>query len=115
MVMCFVGGDLIVGVLYGRGSFSTEAISRTNGVVIGYAAGFFSKRREQLSLRFIMLSRYKTPMINGAISVGVNVALSITLSKFLGVTGIALATSISMLVVTALLLPGVKNTLQVFP
>ena len=48
-------------------------------------------------------------MINGAISVAVNVVLSFTLSKFMGVTGIALATSISMLVVTALLLPVVKK------
>ena len=48
-------------------------------------------------------------MINGAISVGVNVVLSFTLSKFLGVSGIALATSISMFAVTMLLLPGVKK------
>lgn len=85
MVMCFVGGDLIVGVLYGRGSFSTEAISRTNGVVIGYAAGFFFQAARATIVKvYYAFQDTKTPMINGAISVGVNVVLSITLSKFLG-------------------------------
>ena len=110
MVMCFVAGDLIVGVLYGRGSFSTDAISRTNGVVIGYSAGFFFQAARATIVKvYYAFQDTKTPMINGAISVAVNVVLSFTLSKFMGVTGIALATSISMLVVTALLLPGVKK------
>lgn len=110
MVMCFVAGDLIVGVLYGRGSFSADAISRTNGVVIGYAAGFFFQAARATIVKvYYAFQDTKTPMINGAISVGVNVVLSFTLSKFLGVSGIALATSISMFAVTMLLLPGVKK------
>ena len=110
MVMCFVAGDLIVGVLYGRGSFSADAISRTNGVVIGYAAGFFFQAARATIVKvYYAFQDTKTSMINGAISVGVNVVLSFTLSKFLGVSGIALATSISMFAVTMLLLPGVKK------
>ena len=90
MVMCFVAGDLIVGVLYGRGSFSADAISRTNGVVIGYAAGFFFQAARATIVKvYYAFQDTKTPMINGAISVGVNVVLSFTLSKFLGVSGIA--------------------------
>ena len=115
MVMCFVAGDLIVGVLYGRGSFSADAISRTSGVVIGYAAGFFFQAARATIVKvYYAFQDTKTPMINGAISVGVNVALSFTLSKFLGVSGIALATSISMFVVTVLLLPGVKKYTSAF-
>lgn len=109
MVMCFVAGDLIVGVLYGRGSFSADAISRTNGVVIGYAAGFFFQAARATIVKvYYAFQDTKTPMINGAISVGVNVVLSFTLSKFLGVSGIALATSISMFAVTMLLLLSEK-------
>lgn len=115
MVMCFTAGDTIVGVLYGRGNFDVEAITRTNSVVIGYAAGFFFQAaRANIVKVYYAFQDTKAPMINGAISVCVNVALSIILSKFMGVAGISLATSIAMLLVTILLLPGVRKYIPSF-
>ena len=115
MVMCFVAGDLVVGVLYGRGNFDADAVSRTTGVVIGYAAGFFFQAaRANIVKVYYAFQDTKTPMVNGAISVCINIILSIVLSKFIGAAGIAFATSIAMLVVTLLLIPGVKKYISTF-
>lgn len=56
----------------------------------------------------------KRPMVNGLLAINLNVTLSITLSKPLGVAGIALATSISMAFVTVLLFIGIKRYLPNF-
>lgn len=115
MVMCFVCGDCIVDILYGRGNFDSSAVTMTTSVVFGYAAGFlFQATRANLVRVYYAFQNTKTPMINGAISIAVNVTLSILLSEVIGVGGIALATSIAMLLVTVLLLPGVKNYIPEF-
>lgn len=115
MIMCFVAGDLIVGVLYGRGNFDANAISKTNGVVIGYAVGFFFQAaRANIVKVYYAFQDTKTPMINGAISVCINIIFSILLSNILGISGIAFATSTAMLVVTMLLLPGIKKYIPSF-
>lgn len=115
MVMCFVCGDCIVDILYGRGNFNSSAVAMTTSVVFGYATGFlFQATRANLVRVYYAFQNTKTPMINGAISIAVNVTLSILLSKVIGVGGIALATSIAMLLVTVLLLPGVKKYIPGF-
>lgn len=115
MVMCFVCGDCIVDILYGRGNFDSSAVAMTTSVVFGYAAGFlFQATRANLVRVYYAFQNTKAPMINGAISIAVNVTLSILLSKVIGVGGIALATSIAMLLVTILLLPGIKKYIPGF-
>lgn len=99
MVMCFVCGDCIVDILYGRGSFDAQAAAATTSVVAGYAAGFlFQAARANLVKVFYAFNDTRTPMINGAVSIVINVLCSLALSRVIGVGGIALATSISMLV-----------------
>lgn len=115
MVMCFVCGDCIVDILYGRGNFDSSAVTMTTSVVFGYAAGFlFQATRANLVRVYYAFQNTKTPMVNGAISIATNVTLSILLSKVIGVGGIALATSIAMLLVTVLLMPGVKKYIPGF-
>lgn len=115
MVMCIICGDQIVRILYGRGSFGEPQIRITYYVVIGYAIGFiFQSIRAVLVKVFYAFQDTKTPMINGMTSVGINIVLSIILAKFIGVMGIALATSIGMIIVTGALLFGVKKHLPLF-
>ena len=115
MVMCFVAGDTIVEILYGRGSFDSEAIAGTSGVVMGYAAGFFFQAARATIVKvYYAFQDTRTPMLNGAISVCVNIMLSIVLSRFMGAAGIAFATSIAMFLVTALLLPKIHKLLPSF-
>ena len=54
------------------------------------------------------------PMINGLISVALNVVLSIVLSKLLGVWGISLATSIAMLVASVFMFVQLRFHLPCF-
>lgn len=48
------------------------------------------------------------------LSVVLNICMSIALSRVIGVGGVALATSISMFIVSALLFPGVKKYIPGF-
>lgn len=114
-VICFDSGSSIVEILYSRGNFDTLALNRTTGVVIGYAVGFFFQAARSVIVKiYYAFQDTKTPMLNGIFSVIVNVVLSVVLSKLIGVTGIALATSLSMLLVTVLLYPGIKKYIPGF-
>lgn len=115
MIMCIISGDIIVSILYGRGSFQQDDILSTYGVVIGYALGFvFQAARANLVRVYYAFQDTKTPMVNGMIAVAINITMSIILSKVIGVSGIAVATSIAMLVATVLLSGKVKQYLPNF-
>lgn len=112
MIVCLTCGDSIVRVLFGRGSFSEQAATMTTTVVMGYGVGFFFQAaRANIVKVCYAFQDTRTPMVNGAVSVLVNICLSFLLSRFLGVAGIALATSIAMLLATALLFPKLKKYL----
>lgn len=112
MIMCIIAGDQLVAILYGRGSFGHDEVLATYFVVIGYAVGFiFQAARANVVKVFYAFQDTKTPMINGGISVAVNVTLSFILSKYIGIAGVALATSIAMFIVTFLLFISVRKYL----
>lgn len=50
-----------------------------------------------------------TPIINAAIGMGLNIILNITLSRFFGIGGLALSTSISATVISVLLIITLRN------
>ncbi|WP_420704506.1 lipid II flippase MurJ, partial [Leuconostoc mesenteroides] len=84
-------------------------------VVYGYAAGFlFQALRSNLVRIFYAFQNTRIPMMNGAIAVALNIFLCITLSRFIGVGGISLATSISMFIVSMLLFPRIKRFIPGF-
>ena len=115
IVMCTVAGDQIVSIFYGRGSFGSNEIKLTYGVVVGYSLGFvFQAARANLVKVYYAFQDSKRPMINGFIGIALNVTLSIVLSRFIGAAGIAAATSISMLLVTAMLFAGIRKYLPNF-
>ena len=114
-VICVIAGDQVVELFYGRGSFGKNETQQTYGVVIGYSLGFvFQAARANLVKVFYAFQDSKTPMANGMISIICNVVLSILLSRFIGISGVALATSIAMLIATILLLKDVKKYLPDF-
>ena len=94
----------IVTLLFGRGAFTPEAIDMTGGALFYYSIGMIAfGLREILSRAFYALQDTKTPMINATIAVVINIILNIVLSKYLGIGGLALATSIAAIVGTLLL------------
>lgn len=115
MIICLIIGRELVYCLYGRGAFGTFAVEQTVAVVMGYAVGFvFNMMRSNLVRVFYAFQNTTFPMVNGIITVLCNIGLSIVLSRFLGVGGIAFATSLSLGIATLLLAMRVKVYLPGF-
>ena len=80
--------------LYTRGAFKTVDALATAGALQQYGWGVPAFVLAQLTSRaFFAQQDTKTPMQFALVSVAVNVALGVTLFHFIGVTGIAAATS----------------------
>lgn len=94
----------IIKMLFGRGAFDEQAIAMTSYALLFYSIGMVSFGFREIILRaFYSLHDTKTPMINGAIAMLLNIVLNIVLTRFLGLGGLALATSISAIVCSLLL------------
>lgn len=103
-IMLTVDAQEIVKVLYERGNFDAAAVGNTALAQIGYAAGlWFLGIRELLVRTHYAYQDTKRPTINSVISVLFNIVLSIVLSRTLGILGITLASSISMVISVVLL------------
>ncbi|WP_293394160.1 murein biosynthesis integral membrane protein MurJ [Peptoclostridium sp.] len=103
-VGAMIFAEPIVNLLYGRGAFDSYAVSMTSSALFFYSMGMIGYGlREVLAKGFYSLQDTKTPMINAAISMLINIVLNVILSKVMGINGLALATSISAIVCTILL------------
>ncbi|MGO1469957.1 MAG: murein biosynthesis integral membrane protein MurJ [Tissierella sp.] len=105
----------IVKLLFGRGAFDPSALDMTSTALFFYAIGMLGAGlRQVLSRGFYALKDSKTPMINGVIAVSINIILNIILSRFLGIGGLALATSISGILGSTLLILSLRKRLNGF-
>lgn len=94
----------IIRLLFGHGSFDEQAIHMTSQALFYYCIGMIGYAiREVLNRTFYSLQDSKTPMFNAALAVILNITLNIVLSSFMGLKGLALATSISALFCSFLL------------
>jgi len=94
----------IVKLLFGHGHFDKHAIEMTTKALFYYSIGMIGYGiREVLNRTFYSLQDSKTPMFNAGIAVLINIVLNIILSKYMGISGLALATSISALICSILL------------
>lgn len=105
----------IVKLLFGRGAFDAQAIYLTSYALFFYSIGMAAfGLREVLSRVFYSMQDTKTPMVNAVIAMIMNIVLNIILSRFLGIGGLALATSISAMFCTALLFMSLKKKIGSF-
>ena len=105
----------IVKVAFQRGAFDSEATYMTVGALIFYSIGLTAISVKSLLNRvFYSLQDTKTPMINGFISLGINVVLNLALIKFMAHRGLALATSVSAIVTTLFLLYKLREKIGHF-
>ncbi|HSP23216.1 MAG TPA: murein biosynthesis integral membrane protein MurJ [Planococcus sp. (in: firmicutes)] len=96
--------EQVTEMLFGRGAFKDEAVVMTSGALFFYTIGMLGfGLREVLAKVFYSLEDSKTPMISAVGAMFLNVVLNIVLSRFMGINGLALATSISALATTAVL------------
>ncbi len=100
----------VVQVAFERGAFDSNATLMTSQALIYYAIGIVPIALRALLARvYYSLQDTKTPMINGAISVGFNIVLNLILVKFMAHAGLALATSIATTIATLLMFYGLKK------
>ena len=98
IVTCLCASN-IVSIIYERGKFDGASVAMTSAALIGYALGFASMGVRDIILRGLYsFKNMKGPMITGIIAVAVNILFSVILSRFLGIMGITIASSISMTV-----------------
>lgn len=114
-VGAIVLAEPIVKVLFERGAFDGSAVSMTAIALSCYAIGMIGfGLRDVIGRVFYSLQDTKTPMINGAISMIINVVLNIILVKYLGIAGLAIATSISAIICVLALLISLSKKIGYF-
>ena len=110
-----VFAEPIILLLFGRGAFDRQAMSLTSSALFYYSIGMIGfGLREVLARGFYSLQDTKTPMINATIAVLMNIVLNFVLSKYMGIAGLALATSISAIFCTGLLFMGLRKKVGPF-
>lgn len=105
----------IVIILFGRGAFDIKAISLTSYALVFYSIGMVAVgMREILSRTFYALQDTKTPMLNATIALCINIVLNLIFSRFMGIGGLALATSIAAIICTLLLFISLRKKIGPF-
>lgn len=99
MIFSIVFSEEIIRIVYYRGAFDEKSLLLTNLAFIGYAIGIpLFPLREVLARAFYSLHNTKIPLISSFIGIAFNIFFSFILSIKYGVFGIAIATSISILI-----------------
>ena len=104
--------DLVVAV-FERGAFQESSVALTSGVFTFYSLGLlFVACSTVVSNVFYGFGDTRTPLIIGIFTMVINVALNLTLSRFMGVNGLALATSLSAIISLGIRLIVVRKYVQ---
>lgn len=109
-----INAELIVRIVFERGSFDQTAVKMTSDALKYYAPCLlFYGIRETISKAFYAMKDSKTPMLNSTIGVLINVIVSLSLIDILQIKGIALGTTISAFVTSLLLLLKINQKFNV--
>lgn len=112
MIGIIILAEPFVRIFFQRGAFDARATIMTSQAVIYYSIGMVAMALNILLNRvYYSLQDTRTPMINAAISVGINIGLSLILVKLMGHGGLALATSIASISTTLLLINSLRKKL----
>lgn len=106
----------IINLIWARGKFNNqETILITSTVFAAYALQLpFLGARDVLNSSLFSMQKTKVTTINGVIGVFINIVLSIMLSKYIGVVGIAIASSISACITSILLFNSTRKIIGGF-
>jgi len=95
----------LTSLLFGRGAFDDSAVLTTSNLLFFLAFFLFGSGMFALVARvFYALGDSKTPMIVATVKVIINLFLNVVLTALMGISGLALATSISSLTGMAILI-----------
>lgn len=103
----------LINVIFKRGAFSQNAATLTSQALLLYTPAMIAYGvRDILNKAFYAIKDTKTPMINSFIGIIINIAINILLIKYLGVSGLTLATTISSIVITIMMLLDLNKKLN---
>lgn len=109
-LMMIVFSHPVIELLFERGAFTPLATQQTSYALIAYSVGLIALgAREVIVKAFFALQDTKTPMINGIVTVAINIGLNLILIKPLAHVGLALSSSISATLTTILLMFQLRN------
>lgn len=96
--------------IFGRGNLDRNSVLATAKCLSAYSVCFVALCLRDLATKiFYSFKDSKTPVINSSIGIGLNIILNIILSKYFGITGIAVATSISTIFISILLFYNLRR------
>lgn len=105
----------IVKIAFERGAFDSTATYMTVGALIFYSIGLVgTAAKSMLGRVYYSLQDTKTPMIDSFITIGINIVFNFALIKFMAHRGLALATSISVIVTSVFLLFRLRKKVGAF-
>ena len=114
IIACVMSPE-IVKIVYMRGQFDETAAYHTSRALIGFSIGFglIAIREMYIRLHF-SYQNTKMPMIANISAVVLNAVLSFILAKYIGVMGVSLATSLSVILTIFLLNKSIKKYIPNF-
>ncbi|QAS62037.1 hypothetical protein EI377_15605 [Clostridium septicum] len=93
--------DEVISILYGYGSFSRDAIQLTSSILLFLSIGVvFMGIRELINRAYYSAKNTKIPMKYSVLGISINIILGLLLAKRFGVIGVAIASSLSILLST---------------
>ena len=114
IIACVMSPE-IVKIVYMRGQFDEIAAFHTSRALIGFSIGFglIAIREMYIRLHFSYQDT-KMPMIANIAAVVLNGVLSLILAKYIGIMGVSLATSLSVILTIFLLNKSIKKYIPNF-
>lgn len=98
VIVIYLQSVNIVEVIYMRGGFKAHSLLLTSAALSGYIVGLpFLALRDLLTHVYYAYGYTKEPMIINLCSIMVNIILDVVLSRYMGIKGITLATTISLI------------------
>lgn len=98
LLICLCNEDVVT-IVYMRGAFNERGVYLTSQALLGYGICIVPYCIRELFARYLYgYEDSKHPMINSCIGILINIVISIVLSQYIGILGIAIGSSISDIV-----------------
>lgn len=103
----------LVTVIFKRGAFTNEAAGLTANALLFYCPAMIAYGvRDILNKAFYSVKDTKTPMINSFIGIAINIVINIFIIKYMQVSGLTLATTLSAVITTIIMTWQLNKKLQ---
>lgn len=103
----------LIGIIFKRGAFTLQAANLTSNALLFYCPAMVAYGlRDILNKAFYSIKDVKTPMVNSFIGIVLNIIINFFIIKYMQVSGLALATSISAITTTLLMMWNLDKKLK---